>query len=245
MNRNSRCRSLLFLAALVVHAILGSSAALAQLRITEVTISTRNVEVTNFGTASVDVSTWFFCARFTYTSLTGSIDGGASRQFTVSSLNQTSSDLGLYNSSAFGTTTAMQDFLEWGGAGLGRESVAGTKGIWTAGNFLTVPTTGMSFHARGLSTSGVRNGNWFVGRPHAGFPVPPIALESIALSGGEWHIVAFSYYLPGAHRVDVNSDLGAAWQQVTPVILDLGSGRLDFRFPATGLRQFARLRAEF
>ena len=34
------------------------------------------------------------------------------------------SDLGLYNSSAFSSTTAMEDFVQWGAGGQGRESVA-------------------------------------------------------------------------------------------------------------------------
>ena len=217
----------------------------AQVRITEVTISTRNVEVTNFGTAAVNLSGWFFCHRFTYPGLSGSIAPKESRQFTVN-FNQTSSDLCLYNSGSFGTTTAMEDFIQWGASGIGRENVAVSKGIWTAGFFFAVPPAGKSLHAKAQPpATGLRTTNWFPGWPHAGFPVPDMKFESIAITGGEWRIFAQSYYLTNAHIVDVSSDLSSPWVALaSPVISELGDGRIEVRFPATGDRQFSRLRAQ-
>src|SRR5436190_5865347 len=146
----------------------------AQVRITEVTISSRNVEVTNFGTAPVNLSGWFFCHKFTYPGLSGTIAAGQSLQFTVN-FNQTGSDLCLYSNNNFSNPAGMQDFLQWGTAGNGRESVATdpTKQIWTAGFFFAVPPTGKSLHAKGVTpATGTRTANWFPGWPHAGFPVP-------------------------------------------------------------------------
>ena len=60
--------------------------------------------------------------------------GGASSSWQ----NLTSeADLGLYLASgSFGATSAMVDFTQWGSGGHGRESVAVSKGIWTAGDFV-------------------------------------------------------------------------------------------------------------
>ena len=211
------------------------------------TISTRNVELTNFGTTTVDLTNWRFCHRFTYPSPGGTIAPGQSRQFTVT-FNQTSSDLCLYSSTNFGSTTDMQDFIQWGGGGIGRESVATNvnKQIWTAGFFFAVPPAGKSLHAKSVTpNTGLRTTNWFPGWPHAGFPVPEMKFESIGVVGGEWRIIAQSFYLTNAHLVEVSSDLSSPWQPLAaPAITELGGGRLDVRFPATGTRQFSRLRAQ-
>lgn len=44
-------------------------------------------------------------------------------------LNDTSADLGLYNTNSFANAAAMEDFVQYGGSGIGRESVAASKGI--------------------------------------------------------------------------------------------------------------------
>ena len=227
-----------------------ATAAHAQVRITEVTMTaTNNVELTNFGAATVDLSPWFFCHRRTYGSRpSGNIAPGQSRMFTVASLNLTSSDLGLYNSSSFSSTTAMEDFVQWGASFVasGREGTAVAKGIWTTGFFFTVPPAGKSLHAKAQPpATGLRTTNWFPGWPHAGFPVPDMEFESVAIVGGQWRLIGKSYYLTNAHGVDVRSDLTSPWVPVTaPTIVELGGGRLDVRFPATGVRQFTRLRAQ-
>ena len=215
----------------------------AQVRITEVTISTRTVELTNFGLTAVDMATWRFCHKFTYLTVGGTIAPGASRQFSVA-FNQTASDLGLYKSSLFTSASDMEDFIQWGAGGNGRESVAVSKGIWTTGLFFPVPTSGLSFHAKAQPpATGLRTTNWFTGRPHAGFPLPAPVFESFAITGGEWRIIANSYYLATALKTETNSNLSTAWQLQTPTVMDLGSGRFDIRFPASGARQFVRLRA--
>lgn len=215
----------------------------AQVRITEVTISTRTVELTNFGLTAVDMATWKFCHKFTYPTVGGTIAPGASRQFSVT-FNQTASDLCLYKSSQFGSASDMEDFIQWGAGGNGRESVAVSKGVWTTGLFFPVPASGLSFHAKTQPpATGLRATNWFVGRPHAGFPVPAPVFESFAVTGGEWRIIANTFYLATALKTEANADLSATWLLQTPAVMDLGSGRFDIRFPTSGARQFVRIRA--
>ena len=248
------CRSLL----LSVFALLTAATAQAQVRITEVNVSTRNVEVTNFGAASVNLTGWRFCHIFTYPSLSGNIAAGESRQFSVT-FNQTASDLCLYRAAlagetfSFGDPNFMQDFIQWGAGGQGRQSVAVAKGIWTnsppASAFFAVPAAGLSFHAKAQPpATGVRNSNWFTGLPHAGFPVPAPELESFAIVGGEWRLIAKSYHLLPALRTEANANLSTVWPVQTPVVADLGltagRRRFDIRFPTTGLRQFVRMRAD-
>jgi len=220
----------------------------AQVRITEVTVSTRNVELKNFGSASVNLATWQWCTRRSYSTVGGTIAAGATRQFTVN-FNQTSSDLCLYKSSLFGSTSDMEDFVQWGASfagNTGREDVAKNKGVWTAGFFFALPSAGKSLHAKAQPpATGLRMTNWFTGWPHAGFPVPDMAFESIGIAGGQWHFIAKSYYLTSAHHVEVRSDLSSPWlPAAAPVITELGSGRIDVTFPATEARQFSRLRVD-
>lgn len=123
-------------------------AGVANVRILAVDPATDQVWIKNFGTASLDISAYRFCALFTYTgtglsSLTvqsGSLvlDAGDTVALTGFALNDNASDLGLYLASgSFGSPANMVDFTQWGAGGQGRESVAVTKGIWTAGDFLT------------------------------------------------------------------------------------------------------------
>lgn len=239
-------RILLPLLSLVLLSTLSTTAS-AQVRITEVNLQAQRVELTNFGTSSVNLATWQWCRRFVYSAVGGTIAAGETRQFTVS-MNQTSSDLGIYRSSLFGSASDMEDYLQWGASfsAAGREGVAVAKGIWPAGPFLTVPAAGLSFHAKGQPpATGSRNSNWFTGLPHQGFPVPAPVLESFSLTGGEWRLITQTFYLQTALRTEANSDLSAVWQLQTPVISSLGAGRFDIRFPASSdPRQFVRVRAQ-
>lgn len=108
-------------------------------------VGTDQVELKNVGTTTINVSSWWFCNLFVYNQLssltaTGSLNMAPGDIVVVTgfSLNNSASDLGLYNSASFGSATAMEDFVQWGGGGLGRENVAVNAGIWTAGDF--VPT---------------------------------------------------------------------------------------------------------
>lgn len=100
------------------------------------------VELKNQGVGTIDVSTWWVCARFTYRqlSLQTLLDGtdlnlGPGEIVTIQldfNINDTSSDFGLYSTNNFASAAAMVDFLQFGtSADVGRSDVAVTKGIWT------------------------------------------------------------------------------------------------------------------
>jgi hypothetical protein len=217
----------------------------AQVRITEVNVQQQRVELTNFGLTSVDLATWQWCRRFVYSTVGGSIAAGETRQFTVS-MDAASSDIGLFRSSLFGSSSDMEDYVQYGASFVfnGREAVAVAKGIWPSGQFLTLPAAGLSFHAKDEPpATGSRLSNWFTGRPHQGFPVPAPLFESVNVTGNEWRLVVNSYHPASALITEVNADLGTVWQLQTPTVVDLGSGRFDIRFPAAGARQFERVKA--
>lgn len=124
----------------------------AQFRIVEVNPGTETVKIKNFGATTEDISAYRLCALFKYGSLgsmtvqSGSLNLAPDAEVEVSVvltggsvLNDSSSDLGLYLPSGnFGTAANMLDFMQWGSGGNGREGVAVTKGIWTAGTFVNV-----------------------------------------------------------------------------------------------------------
>jgi hypothetical protein len=120
----------------------------AQVRIVEVDPATERVKLHNYGGSTVDVSNYWFCSLFVYGQLNGmtiisgalNLAPNANVELTSSvALNNTAADLGLYNTNSFGSSTAMQDFTQWGSGGNGRENVAVNKGIWVAGTFISVP----------------------------------------------------------------------------------------------------------
>ncbi len=135
------------------------------LRINEVLYSTANdqIELKNFGSESVDVSTWWFCSLFAYAPISnlnivsGSLNIPPGGILAVSGFNlsNTSADLGLYETNNFTSSGAMHDFVQWGSAANGRESVAVGKGIWTAGDFTSIAVAGHSieFDGEGRSSS--------------------------------------------------------------------------------------------
>ena len=116
----------------------------AQVRIQSVDPLTDQISFKNYGTVSVDITQWWVCARFVYTCIDVlTIEDGnpillPNQTVTVSgfNLNNTSSDLGLFDTPAFSSTSAMQDFMQYGAGGIGRENVAVAKGIWDAGTFI-------------------------------------------------------------------------------------------------------------
>ncbi len=107
------------------------------------------IHIKNFGTTTVDISAYRFCSKFSYTAnlsaspinlLSGSLNLGPGDTVRLGGwpIVDAAADLGLYRSiGAFSAPDAMLDFLQWGSAGNGRESVAVTKGIWSAGDFIT------------------------------------------------------------------------------------------------------------
>ena len=128
------------------------------------------IELKNFGGSSVDVSSMWFCSQFSYSQInTLTVESGSTTippgEFLVLSGRtlQNSADLGFYNdingnTGNFGVQSFMEDFVQWGGSGQGRESVAVSKGIWPAGDFVPTPADGHSLEYDG---DGNASSDWF------------------------------------------------------------------------------------
>lgn len=113
-------------------------------RISKLDPATNSVSLKNFGSTTVPISGYWFCNFPAYaqvssmTSVT-SLDPGEEINIS-SSINFAVADgeFGLYNTNSFGSTTAMEDYIQWGSANHQRESVAVAKGIWEDGTFINV-----------------------------------------------------------------------------------------------------------
>lgn len=68
-------------------------------------------------------------------------------------------ELGLYTGPTFGDPNAIVDYVQWGTAGHGRESVAVDAGIWAEGTFVEVPVEAVSISSAG--TPGIGVDAWF------------------------------------------------------------------------------------
>ena len=132
----------------------------AQVVLTEVDYHNDLIEMVNMGASPVDIGGWQLCSRFSYreistlTVVEGSTNLEPDGILVLSGfpLNDARADLGLYTSRSFGSATAMQSFVEWGGSPNGRETVAVRKGIWDAGDFVPPVPNGHS-----IAYDGVRN----------------------------------------------------------------------------------------
>ena len=132
------------------------------------TTGNQQIEIKNIGDETADISGWKLCRLLNYTQLPTGItipaDGiivihvGASGTNTstdiflssMSALNVSASDLGLYiNTLTFTSSANMRSFVQWGSDGNGRESVAVTAGFWTAGTFVPNVAEGHSIEYDG------------------------------------------------------------------------------------------------
>lgn len=126
------------------------------------------VELKNVSSGTVDISGYFLCTLITYEALSSMTNvSGTDLSLTPGEIvvlspnsitfDDVDADLGLYiNNSDFSLASNMESFVQWGAAGNGRESVADSKGIWTAGDFIpTVAQSGNSieFDGEGFSSS--------------------------------------------------------------------------------------------
>jgi len=131
----------------------------SQVRMTMVDPANHQIQIKNFGMMAVDISAYRLCALFDYQTLNqapvtfveGDFNLSSNESVTLSWNNDggagfltVASDVGLYlpgtNGGAFGSATNMVDFMQYGAGGQGREGVAVTAGIWTAGQFLDTST---------------------------------------------------------------------------------------------------------
>lgn len=139
-----------------------------QIRITQVDPTTDKITIHNYGGATVNIGSYWLCTQITYQQLStitpesGSFNLAAGADVTLITttiaLNNTAADLGLYNAFDFTNTSAMLDFMQWGGSfdfPLGRENVAVSKGIWGDEDFITISSP---FQYNG---NGAQNGESF------------------------------------------------------------------------------------
>ena len=117
-------------------------------RISSVTPSKDEFSLTNYGTDSLDISAWRLCSRFVYTpgplSAVNLVSGslhlgpGETANFSGWALDDVSADFAIYlPTGSFGSASNMVDFVQWGAGGIGREGLADSKGLWTAGTFIS------------------------------------------------------------------------------------------------------------
>lgn len=117
-------------------ALVPSQAAVTDLWITEVDLATRQVEVTHVADETITLETALpFCHRFDYaTSIPAEtrFGPGESKLFTIANLNQSDSDLWLYQDRNFGNGAKIISGLKWGpDANVGRTGIATTAGKWS------------------------------------------------------------------------------------------------------------------
>ena len=149
------------LASLLIFTLIFSSPNYGQIRFTKIDPVANSLTIHNFGSSTVNISSYQICHKFSYqllSSLTidaGSLMLGAGNDLSLSgfTIDNTASDLGLYIDSNFSSPTSMLDFFQWGSKDNGRESVAVSKGIWTVGDFIS--TSGPYFYNGNGSQNGV------------------------------------------------------------------------------------------
>ena len=137
----------------------GSSQMMAQIVINEVSPS-GTVELKNIGSTTIEVGDYWLCNFPNYeqiqssTILCGStlMEPGAILAVENDDLDLNNSDdeMGLYSSAAFGSASAILDYVEWGFAGHGRASVAIAASIWSADAFVPSIPVGGSIQFDGM-----------------------------------------------------------------------------------------------
>lgn len=137
----------LFKTLIVVLALTTSVDSFSQVRITGVDPNQNLVFIRNYGATSVDITGHILSTKltnFTVGSMTviagnpSSLGSMQTAWVQGGSIDATGADLALYvpNTTDFNNTSNLLDFVQWKSGGHGRESVAVSKGIWTAGDFV-------------------------------------------------------------------------------------------------------------
>jgi hypothetical protein len=122
----------------------------AQVRITQVDPTSNVVTIHNFGGATVDISSYFFCqwpsyfqVSFMAAPISGSTTLISGADVTITSsvnFGIANGEFGLYSTSGGGTfNSGMVDYLEWGTSGHFREGLAVSLGLWATGTTITAP----------------------------------------------------------------------------------------------------------
>lgn len=150
----------------------------ANLVISEIDLVANKVEIVNTGASTVSLASYVWCNRWTGNPVYPAVDAATivAAQSTSTSLSlpaggvltfllpagfvtDLSGEVGLYSSGNFGSSTAIVDYVSWGGASTGRDNVAQAKGIWVDNTSVAVTaadiTAGRSIQLRaGLAGNG-------------------------------------------------------------------------------------------
>jgi len=135
---------LLTIVAVIAIGFLTISQINAQVRIAKLDPASNSVTLKNYGTTNVPISGYWFCNFPAYaqvSSMTSTTSLAPGEEVNIaSSINFAVADgeFGLYNTNSFGSSSAMEDYMQWGSANHQRESVAVAKGIWTANTFINL-----------------------------------------------------------------------------------------------------------
>ena len=124
------------------------------------------VELKNVGETTVDVSTYWLCNFPAYVEMSeltlecGSLvmepgDIIAVNDFTA--FNAADGEMGLYTRRAFGDSTAIISYVEWGSSGHRRSDLAASVGEWVSGEFVPAFAAGQSIEYGG---EGVGAASW-------------------------------------------------------------------------------------
>ncbi len=159
---------------------------IGQVRINEVIYNPSSgqvdqVELKNFGASAVNATDMWLCTLASQYDRVGNLMLVSGASYTIPAggiiavsgkpLTNSAADLGLYsNNNDFGNAANMLDFVQWGSANNGRESVAVSKGIWPDNGFVPAVAAGHSIEYDG---SGNGPENW------ADQPNPTIGQENV------------------------------------------------------------------
>lgn len=150
--------------------------AVADIYMTELDLANNVVEIVNDGGADIDITSWWICNRVNgtpfYDTVANAISiNGASHEangvadliveagdvlvldVAAGFLPDTNGEFSFYNTNSFGSASAIEDYIAWGGPGI-RDVVAQNAGIWTVDDFIDVSTlgTGETIQLDGAST---------------------------------------------------------------------------------------------
>ncbi len=203
------------------------------------------IEIKNIGDATADIGGWWFCHRFSYTQIptgvtipaggiivihVGKSGTNTSTDIFISSmgsLNASASDLSFYSNSSFSNPSSIRDFVQWGSSGNGRESVAVSAGIWTAGDFVTNVAEGHSIEYDGDGNS---SADWSdqpeptIGQENGVVtPAPSISVQPDSLDYGD-------VFLGSSSDLNITvSNIGDS----TLIVSDINSSSAAFTLPDT------------
>lgn len=233
-------------------------------RINEISPEGDWIELYNQSGSEVDVSSLWLCSKFVYRRIDNGDGAGPdisvisgslaipSGEYLVLSwdIDAVGADIGLYNSNSFASAAAMEDFMQYNftGAG-GRENVAVTKGIWTAGTSAPAVLPGKTLSYFGPGTGA---GAWDISESTRGADNASLPVELAEFSG---QLVYDAVELSWSTRSEINN-LGFEVQVMAPTTPSFetvgfvpagseGSGIQNYAYTVDGLvagRYYFRLR---